>query len=220
MSSMPRHLLWHEVARKLLGLPPAGPAPLPDYISAFNVWDRRIVLALRERIEAVDRAALAGRDRVPAARLRVHPLRGVRGRGARRVRAGHPRGLDALPQPLGPGADGRRNRPGLCRLAAAGRRRGDDLGAIGYRAGCAAESAVGRSLHRRAQELSVRQLTATSFDRAFEQMIREVRWQETPATTRATAAGTRRSCGGSRSRRPTRSSTSSTSGVVSSRTSR
>ena len=49
---MPRHLLWHEVARKLLGLPPAGPAPLPDYISAFNVWDRRIVLALRERIEA------------------------------------------------------------------------------------------------------------------------------------------------------------------------
>ena len=49
---LPRHRLWHEVARKLLGLPPAGPAPLPDYISAFNVWDRRIVLALRERIEA------------------------------------------------------------------------------------------------------------------------------------------------------------------------
>ncbi len=50
---LPRHLLWHEVARKLLGLPPAGPAPLPDYISAFNVWDRRVVLALRRRIEAV-----------------------------------------------------------------------------------------------------------------------------------------------------------------------
>lgn len=50
---LPRHLLWHEVARKLLGLPPAEPAPLPDYISAFNVWDRRVVLALQERIEAV-----------------------------------------------------------------------------------------------------------------------------------------------------------------------
>ncbi len=50
---LPRHLRWHEVARDLLGLPPAGSPPLPDYISAFNVWDRRIVLALRERIEAV-----------------------------------------------------------------------------------------------------------------------------------------------------------------------
>ena len=49
---LPRHLLWHKVAHQLLGLPPAGPAPLPDYISAFNVWDRRVVLALRERIEA------------------------------------------------------------------------------------------------------------------------------------------------------------------------
>ena len=50
---LPRHLLWHEVARRLLGLPPAGPPPFPDYISSFNVWDRRIVLALRERLEAV-----------------------------------------------------------------------------------------------------------------------------------------------------------------------
>jgi Family of unknown function (DUF6492) len=51
---LPRHLLWHKVARRLLGLPPAEPPPLPDYISAFNVWERRVVLALRERIEQVN----------------------------------------------------------------------------------------------------------------------------------------------------------------------
>ena len=38
---MPRHLIWHDVARRLLGLPPAGPPPLPDYISPLNAWDRR-----------------------------------------------------------------------------------------------------------------------------------------------------------------------------------
>ena len=48
-----RHLLWHAAARRLLGLPPAAPGPLPDYISAFNVWERRIVRMLRERIETV-----------------------------------------------------------------------------------------------------------------------------------------------------------------------
>jgi hypothetical protein len=52
--SMPRHRIWHDVARRLLGLPPAAPAPLSDYISAFNVWDRRVVLALRDRIEEVN----------------------------------------------------------------------------------------------------------------------------------------------------------------------
>ena len=51
---LPRHLRWHEAARGLLGLGPAGPPPLPDYISAFNVWDRRVVLALRDRIEDVN----------------------------------------------------------------------------------------------------------------------------------------------------------------------
>jgi Family of unknown function (DUF6492) len=51
--SMPRHILWHDVARRLLGLPPAGPPPLPDYISPVNVWDRQTVLALRDRIEQV-----------------------------------------------------------------------------------------------------------------------------------------------------------------------
>lgn len=49
-SDMPRHLVWHDVACKLLGVPPA-PLPLPDYISPFNVWERRIAIALQERIQ-------------------------------------------------------------------------------------------------------------------------------------------------------------------------
>jgi hypothetical protein len=51
-AAMPRHVIWHDVARKLLGLP-AEQLPLPDYVSAFNVWDRGTVLALRDRIERV-----------------------------------------------------------------------------------------------------------------------------------------------------------------------
>ena len=47
---MSRHVLWHDVARRLLGLP-AEPPPLPDYVSAFNLWDQATVLALRDRIE-------------------------------------------------------------------------------------------------------------------------------------------------------------------------
>ena len=49
---LPRHLIWHDVARNLLGIPHAK-APLPDYVSAFNVWDRRTVLAMRDRIQQV-----------------------------------------------------------------------------------------------------------------------------------------------------------------------
>jgi hypothetical protein len=49
---LPRHLVWHDVARDLLGIPHV-PAPLPDYVSAFNVWDRHTVLRLQERIQQV-----------------------------------------------------------------------------------------------------------------------------------------------------------------------
>lgn len=49
---MTRHLVWHSVAREMLGLP-AEPLPLPDYVSAFNIWDRGTVLALQERIQQV-----------------------------------------------------------------------------------------------------------------------------------------------------------------------
>lgn len=49
---LPRHLVWHDVARDLLGIPHTR-APLPDYISAFNVWDRLTVLRLQQRIQQV-----------------------------------------------------------------------------------------------------------------------------------------------------------------------
>jgi hypothetical protein len=52
-AEMSRHVLWHDVARRLLDLPPAGPPPLPDYICPMNPWDREVVLALRDRIERV-----------------------------------------------------------------------------------------------------------------------------------------------------------------------
>lgn len=47
-----RHCIWHQAARSLLGVPPASP-PFPDYISAFNVWDRNLVLAMQDRIGQV-----------------------------------------------------------------------------------------------------------------------------------------------------------------------
>jgi hypothetical protein len=46
---MPRHVVWHRAAEKLLGLSRESP-PLPDYVSAFNVWDRAVIRALQERI--------------------------------------------------------------------------------------------------------------------------------------------------------------------------
>jgi SAM-dependent methyltransferase len=49
-SDRPRHVRWNDVACMLLGVPPEPP-PLPDYISPFNVWDRRIAVALQERIQ-------------------------------------------------------------------------------------------------------------------------------------------------------------------------
>lgn len=51
----PEHVTWHRVARRLLGLPMDMSLPRPDYISAFNVWDRECVAALRSRIEQVNR---------------------------------------------------------------------------------------------------------------------------------------------------------------------
>jgi len=51
---LPGHVAWHKIARELLGLP-TPKLPLPDYVSALNVWDRRVVLALLERIERTNR---------------------------------------------------------------------------------------------------------------------------------------------------------------------
>ncbi len=50
-SGMPFHLIWHDVARKLLGVPTAPPLPLSDYIMPLNLWERSTVIALHERIQ-------------------------------------------------------------------------------------------------------------------------------------------------------------------------
>lgn len=47
---LPRHVLWHEVARRLLGLPQAPP-PLHDYVSALTVWQPAVVRELLLRVE-------------------------------------------------------------------------------------------------------------------------------------------------------------------------
>jgi hypothetical protein len=52
-SSMSRHVRWHVVARKLLGLPAAKPPPLPDYVSGLNSWDRDVVKRMLQRVENV-----------------------------------------------------------------------------------------------------------------------------------------------------------------------
>lgn len=49
---LPRHVQWHAVSRKLLGLPPAR-LPAPDYVSSFMVWDQHVLHALLARIEWV-----------------------------------------------------------------------------------------------------------------------------------------------------------------------
>jgi Family of unknown function (DUF6492) len=52
-ASLPRHLRWHAVAHDLLGLPPAPPPPLPDYVSSLNTWDRDVVKRTLRRVEDV-----------------------------------------------------------------------------------------------------------------------------------------------------------------------
>jgi hypothetical protein len=49
-ADMDRHLLWHNVARRLLGVSGVVSAPAPDYISPIAVWDPEIVRSLTEHI--------------------------------------------------------------------------------------------------------------------------------------------------------------------------
>jgi hypothetical protein len=42
------------VAHDLVGLPPAPPPPLPDYVSSLNTWDRDVVDRLLRRVEHVN----------------------------------------------------------------------------------------------------------------------------------------------------------------------
>ncbi len=52
-AGMDRHIQWHHVARRLLGLPAALDLPLPDYVNPINVWDPAIVRAMQRRISEV-----------------------------------------------------------------------------------------------------------------------------------------------------------------------
>ncbi|MDW6021571.1 DUF6492 family protein [Mesorhizobium sp. BAC0120] len=47
---LPRHMIWHSVARSMLGLPPAEP-PYPDYIASLLAWDPAIVRQMLARVE-------------------------------------------------------------------------------------------------------------------------------------------------------------------------
>ena len=64
---MTRHVLWHQVARELLGLPPAPPPPLPDYVTPLNYWDPAVVRAMQQRI-----AENTGRDWMDAFNAQLH----------------------------------------------------------------------------------------------------------------------------------------------------
>ncbi len=55
-ATLPRHVIWHATARRLLGLPSASP-PLPDYISSFAVWETEVVIALQRRVERTTRCS-------------------------------------------------------------------------------------------------------------------------------------------------------------------
>jgi hypothetical protein len=52
---MTRHVLWHQVARELLALPPAPEPPLPDYMSPLTFWDPAIVRGLQRRLSETTR---------------------------------------------------------------------------------------------------------------------------------------------------------------------
>ena len=49
-AGMDRHLVWHNVARKLLGLSGTVAPPAPDYISPIAVWDPAVARSLTEHI--------------------------------------------------------------------------------------------------------------------------------------------------------------------------
>jgi hypothetical protein len=64
---MERHVIWHQVARDLFGLPASPPPPLPDYVSSFNFWDPAVVRAMQQRISET-----TGRDWLDAFTAQLH----------------------------------------------------------------------------------------------------------------------------------------------------
>jgi hypothetical protein len=66
-AGMERHVLWHNVARRLLGLPGVAVPPLPDYVSPIIVWDPIVVRSMIARI-----ADSTGRNWVDAVAGQLH----------------------------------------------------------------------------------------------------------------------------------------------------
>jgi hypothetical protein len=66
-AGMDRHLLWHNVARKLLGVPGTVSPPAPDYVGPICVWDPAVVRAMTEHI-----AVTTGRDWLDAVAGQLH----------------------------------------------------------------------------------------------------------------------------------------------------
>jgi hypothetical protein len=52
-AGMKRHVIWHRVARELLGIPQAPPPPLPDYVGAVAFWAPATVRAMQEQIRGI-----------------------------------------------------------------------------------------------------------------------------------------------------------------------
>lgn len=50
---LPRHVIWHQAARRLLCLPLSSQLPLPDYVSCPCVWEPEVVRSLLQRVEMV-----------------------------------------------------------------------------------------------------------------------------------------------------------------------
>jgi hypothetical protein len=66
-AGMDRHLLWHNVARRLLGVSGIVTDPAPDYISPIAVWDPALVRALMAHI-----AGATGRHWLDAIARQLH----------------------------------------------------------------------------------------------------------------------------------------------------
>ncbi|WP_170856931.1 DUF6492 family protein [Geodermatophilus africanus] len=52
--TLPRHLIWHDVTRRLLGLPAATP-PLPDYVAPLVACDPNLVSSMLRKVSEVTR---------------------------------------------------------------------------------------------------------------------------------------------------------------------
>jgi hypothetical protein len=66
-AGMARHVLWHNVARRLLGVPGTASPPAPDYISPITVWDPAVVRSLTAHI-----ADCTGRSWIDAVAGELH----------------------------------------------------------------------------------------------------------------------------------------------------